>query len=165
MASNRTVQSLLLNLNKKNLKVLISDLLLFQFQFHIPFAQLWIWEYIVFSLLRRLNCPLNLSSEQRKVSLEHLSNTNFFWSENSGLLGIKSFHGRVDSSSWYTRSWAYIVLPRIEPHWQLPSLLVHWSYGERNIQEMLYKYGGVRRQKHGKSRLPNCTYRQNRSLL
>ena len=23
----------------------------------------------------RLNCPLNLSSEQRKVSLEHLSNT------------------------------------------------------------------------------------------
>ena len=113
----------------------------------------------------RLNRPLNLSSEQRKVSLEHLSNTNFFWSENSGLLGIKSFHGRVDSSSWYTRSWAYIVLPRIEPHWQLPSLLVHWSYRERNIQEMLYKYGGVRRQKHGKSGLPNCTYRQNRSLL
>ena len=77
MASNRTVQSLLLNINKKNLKVLISDLLLFEFQFHNPFAQLWISKYIVFSLLRRLNCPLNLSSEQRKVSLEHLEKIKY----------------------------------------------------------------------------------------
>ena len=51
---------------------MISDLLLFVFQFHIPFAQLWIWEYAVFTLLCRLNCPLNLPSEQRKVFLGHL---------------------------------------------------------------------------------------------
>ena len=38
---NRTVPSLLLNIKKRNLKVLISDLLFFVFQFHIPLAQLW----------------------------------------------------------------------------------------------------------------------------
>ena len=64
MAIDRNVQSLLLNINKRNLKVLISDIWLFEFQFHILFAQLWIWEYAAFTLLRRLNCPLNLSSEQ-----------------------------------------------------------------------------------------------------
>ena len=69
------------------------------FQFHIPFVQLWIWEHTAFILLRRLRCPLNLSSEQRKVSSELLekSNTKVFWSENFGLLGIKSVHGRPDS--------------------------------------------------------------------
>ena len=69
------------------------------FQFHIPFAQLWIWEHAAFILLRRLRCPLNLSSEQRKVSSELLekSNTKVFWSENFGLLGIKSVYGRPDS--------------------------------------------------------------------
>ena len=35
IAINRTIQPLLLNINKWNLKVLISDLLFFVFQFHI----------------------------------------------------------------------------------------------------------------------------------
>ena len=74
-----------------------------------------------------------------------------FWSENFGLLGIKSVHGRPDSPSWYTNSRAYIVPPRVEPHCQLPSLLVHWSYRERNTHAMLYKCGGVPRLKHRKS--------------
>ena len=46
-AINGTVQSLLLNIMK--IEVLISDLLLFMFQFHIAFAKLWIWENAVFT--------------------------------------------------------------------------------------------------------------------
>ena len=42
------------NINKWNLKVLISDLLFFVFQFHIPLAPLWVWKHKAFSLLRRL---------------------------------------------------------------------------------------------------------------
>ena len=51
------------------------------------------------------------------------------------------------------------VEPRVEPLCQLPSLLVHWSYRERNTyailytHAMLYKCGGVRRLKHGMSGL------------
>ena len=55
IAVNRTVQSLLLDINKWNLKVLTSVLLFFSFQFHIPDAQLWIWEHAVFTLLCRLS--------------------------------------------------------------------------------------------------------------
>ena len=65
----------------------ISDLLLFVFQLHIPLTQLWIWEHPVLTLLRRLNCPLNLSSEQPKFSSEHLEKIKYesflvqiFWS-------------------------------------------------------------------------------------
>ena len=41
----------------------------------------------------------------------------------------------------------YIPL-RVEPHCQLPLLLVHWSYRERNNHAILYKYGDVRQQMH-----------------
>ena len=54
------------------LEVLISDLLFFVFQFHIPFAKLRIWEHTVLTLLQRLKCPLNLSSAQQNVSLKVL---------------------------------------------------------------------------------------------
>ena len=70
------------------------------FQFHIPFAKLWIWEHAVFTLLRSLNCPLNLSSVQREVSsdfLEKIKYEKIFWFEIFGLLGIKSVHGLPDS--------------------------------------------------------------------
>ena len=125
------------------------------FQFHIPFAKLWIWEHAIFTLLRRLMCPLHLSSEQRKVSSDFFEKIKCerFWSKNFGLLGIKSVHGLPDSPTWYTDSWPYIVPPRVEPHCQLPSLLVHWSYRERNTHAMLYKCGGVCQLKHGKSGL------------
>ena len=46
-----------------------------------------------------------------------------------------------------------IVLPRVEPHCQLPSMLVHWSYREKNTHAILNNCGGVRRLKHGKSGL------------
>ena len=52
------------------MKLTISDLLFFVFQFNIPFAPLWIWKHAVFTLLRRLKCPLNLSFVQQKVSSE-----------------------------------------------------------------------------------------------
>ena len=48
------------------MKALISDLLLFMFQFHKIFAQLWIWEHAVFTLFHRLNCPLNLPFEHEQ---------------------------------------------------------------------------------------------------
>ena len=70
IAINHIIQ-LLLKINKWNLKVLISDLLPLVFQFHILFAPLWIWKHAVYTFLHRLKCPLNLSSEQRKVSSEH----------------------------------------------------------------------------------------------
>ena len=123
-----------LKTNKWNLKVLISDLLFVALQFHNLFPKLWIWEHAVFTLLRRLRCLLNLSSVRRKVSSDFFQK-NFFkkiLSKNFGLLGIKSVHGRPDSPSWYTDSWPYIVLLRAELHHQLHSLLVHWSYRERN---------------------------------
>ena len=62
------------------------------FYFRISFFQLWIWEHAAFTLLRRLRYPLNLSLEQPKFLWK-------FWSENFGLLGIKSVHGQPDSTS------------------------------------------------------------------
>ena len=122
------------------------------YQFHILFAKLWIWEHAVFTLLRRLKCFLNLSSEQQKVSSDFLekSNTKVL---NFGLLGIKSVHSWPDSPSWYTDSWPYTAPPRLEPHSQLPSLLVHWSFREKNTHAVLYKCGGVCQIKQGKSGL------------
>ena len=76
------------------MKVLISDLLFFMFHFWTPFAQLWIGNR-VFTLLRRLKCPLNLFSEQQKVSLEPLEKIIY-----------KSFMVRKFWSAWYkTCSW------------------------------------------------------------
>ena len=129
--------------------------MLFVFQFHIPFAKLWIWEHTVFTLLWRLRCPLNLSSEQQKLSSDFLkkSNMKVFWSENFALLGIKSVHGQCNSLSWHTDSLPYIVPPRGEPHCQLPSLLVQWLYQDRNTHAMLFKCRGVHQLKHRKSGL------------
>ena len=137
-----TVQSLLFNKNKWNLKVLISDLLLFVFQFHILFAQLSIWKHIAFTLLRRLRFPLNLSSEQQKVSselLEKIKCKSFlvwkFWS---------AWYQICSLPSWlWAKSALYIVPPRVELHSQLPSLLVPWSYRERNTHAIPYKCGGT----------------------
>ena len=42
---------------------------------------------------------------------------------------------------------------KVEPNCQLPSLLVHWSYRDRNIHAILYKYGDVCPQIQGESRL------------
>ena len=42
---------------------------------------------------------------------------------------------------------------RVEPHCQLSSLLVHWSYWERNSHAILLKYEYVRRQMHRESSL------------
>ena len=127
------IKSFLLNINKWNLKALISDLLFFVFQFPITFALLWIWKHTVFTLIRRLKCLLNLSFEQQEVSPELLEKLKYksvlvrkFWSAS-----YKSVHDRPDSPSWYPDSWPYTV-PRVQPHCQLPSLLVHWSYQERN---------------------------------
>ena len=92
--------------------------------------------------LHGLKCSLNLSSEQRKVFWDFL-NTKVFWPWNFGLLGKKSVHGWPKSPSWYTNSWPYITPPRVEPHCQLSSLLVHWSHWERNTHPMLHKCGGV----------------------
>ena len=134
IAINDTVWSLSPNINKWSLKELISDLLFFMFLFHIPFAQLWIWEHAVFTLLRRLKCHLNLSFEQQNVPLKVLEKIEWkvFWSENFGLLGIKSVHDPPDSHSWCTDSWSYIVPPRVEPQCQLPLLLVHWSFERKH---------------------------------
>ena len=41
------------------------------------FVQLWIWEQAVITLLCRLNCPLNLYSKKRKVSLEQLEKIKY----------------------------------------------------------------------------------------
>ena len=59
---------------------------------------LWIWKHAVFTLFRRLKCPLNLSFEQQKVSSELFDEIKYiFWSDNFDMLGIKSFHDRPDS--------------------------------------------------------------------
>ena len=73
----------------------------FVFQFHISFAKLWIWEYAVFALFCRLKCPLNLSSDQRKVSLNFLEKIKCesFWFKDFGLLAFKSVHDRPNSPS------------------------------------------------------------------
>ena len=42
---------------------------------------------------------------------------------------------------------------RVEPHCQLSSLLVHWSYWERNSHAILLKYEYVHRQMHRESSL------------
>ena len=72
IAINCTIQPLLLNMNKGNLKVLISDLLFFdclefQFDIHLPNYR---YGNMLYSLLPVLKCPLNSSSDQQKVSSE-----------------------------------------------------------------------------------------------
>ena len=155
--NNCTVQSLLLNKNKWNLKVSISVLLFFSLP-NYGFGNMLSSPFYI------LKCYLNLSSEQRKVSSDFLEKIKYesFWSKHFSLLGIKSVYGWLNSPSWYTDSWFYTIPPRVEPHCQLLLFLVHWSYRERNTHAMLYKCKGVRRLKHGKSRLQ---IRWNRSLL
>ena len=110
--------------------------------------QLWIWEDVLFTLLRRLRSLLYLSSVQQKFfcNFQKKSNTKFFWLKNVGLFFC---YWPTRFPSWYTDYWLYIVPPRVKPHCQLSSL--HWSYRKRNTHVVLYKCGGVRRLKHGKS--------------
>ena len=51
----------------------------------------------------------------------------------------------------YTNSWYWTVPVRVEPHYQLPSLLVHWSYREKNTQ--YYTTMGMYTNKHGEPSL------------
>ena len=81
---------LLVNTNKWNLKVLISDWLFFVFQFHIPFAPLWIWKHKAFSLLCRL---------------KKFSKFIFWKTGSSELLEIKIWNAKIflvrkSSSTW-----------------------------------------------------------------
>ena len=68
IAINRTIQPLLFNINKWNLKVLISDFCSLCFSF-ISICSIMVLG-ICCILLQRLKCPLSLSSEEQKVSLE-----------------------------------------------------------------------------------------------
>ena len=77
---------------------------------------------------------LLLSSKKFLWNFKKKTNTNILWSEYFGLLGVKSVHGRPNCPSWY-HSWPYIAPP--EPHCQLPSLLVHWPFRERNTHAIL----------------------------
>ena len=89
-------QSLLFNINKWNLKVIIFDWLFFVFLFHICFCPIMDLG-ACFILLRILRCPLNLSSELKKIKYE-------------------SFLIRKLWSAWYKiSSW---------PTWL--SYLIHW---------------------------------------
>ena len=118
IAINRTIQSLLLNINEWNLKVIISDWLFFVFQFYIHLPN--------YGFGNTLYSPSKI-----KVSSKFI-----FWANKNQIrkisgpkilvcLGIKSIHGRPDSLSWYTDSWPYVAPPRVGPHCQLPLLLVH----------------------------------------
>ena len=49
-----------------------------------------------------------------------------------------------ESPGWYIDSWRCIVPIRVESHFLLPSLLVHWFYQDRNDHAILYQYGDVR---------------------
>ena len=70
----------------------------FVFQFHIPFSQLWVWEHAVFTLLCRLKCLLNLSSEQRKVSSELIGKIKY-----ESFLVQKFWSAWYEICSWPTR--------------------------------------------------------------
>ena len=98
IAINCIIQSLLLNI-KEWMKIESNNFWLIVLCVSVlyPFAELL---YICHLgtrciFLRRLKCPLNLSSELKKL------NTKVFPSENFGLLEINSVHCRPDSPSWY----------------------------------------------------------------
>ena len=50
-------------------------------------------------------------------------------------------------------SWLCTVPLREKPHCQLPSLLVHWSYQERNTHAIIWKHRDVQQQMHRDSSL------------
>ena len=138
----------------------------FVYKFHISLAPLWIQKYAVFTLLHRLKSPIHLSYKQQKVSLELLEKHKFFLVKNYTLLGIKSVHGRRDSPSQHTNPLPYIVPTRVEPHCQLHSLLVHWSYREKKYPCNTIKMQRCTLTKGQRvRRANNCTYRCNRSIL
>ena len=139
IAFNRTIQPLLLNINKLNLKVLISDFLFFVFQFHIHLPN--------YRFGNTLYSPPKI-----KVSSKYI-----FWATNSflrifkkksntkvslnfGLLGIKSVHGQPDSPSWYTDSSPYIAPSREEPHCQSCPRCWFTGLTEREIPMQYFKY-------------------------
>ena len=118
---------------------------LFVFQFHILFTQLWIWEHAVFTLLRKLNCHLNLSSEQLKVYMEHFEKIKY-----ESLL-VRKFWSTLNKICSRPTRFSYLIhqlltlhsTTQSRFHGQLSSLLVHWSDRERNTHAMLYKCGGI----------------------
>ena len=133
------------------MKVLISDLLLFVFQFHILFAQLWIRKDAVFTLLCRLKCLLNLSLEIPKVSSELLEKIKY-----------ESFLVRkFSSASWPTGfSWPVhrlLTLLSTTYHLALP----REKYSCNTITVRRCTPTEVRRVRSAN----NCTYRRNKSLL
>ena len=91
-------QSLLLNINKWNLKVIISDWLFFVFLFHICFCPIMDLG-TCFILLRILRYPVNLSSELTKIKYE-------------SFLVQKLWSAWYKISSWPTRL-SYLI------HWLL----------------------------------------------
>ena len=81
-----------------------------------------------------------------------------------------SVRSQPEPPGWYIDSWPWTVPLGVEPHCQLPSLLVHWSYRERNTHAILYNYGDVHRQMHREPSLQwlhlqaLCTYNVSENL-
>ena len=138
VAFNRTIQPLLLNINKWNLKVLISDFLFFVFQFHIHLPN--------YRFGNTLYSPPKI-----KVSSKFIfwATNSFFgslrknqirkFSVNFGLFGIKSVHDQPDSPSWYTDSWPYIAPSREELHCQSCPCCWSTDLTERELPTQYFK--------------------------
>ena len=148
---NRTIHSLLFNINKWNLKVIISGWLFFVFQFYIRLPNygfgetLQIYKFIFWA---------------KKVKYESFL-VRKFWSA-----WYKVCHDQPDSPSWYTGSWPYIAPPRVEPH----SLPASFVIDPLILPREKYPYNTIKvwRCTPTKARkvrsANNCTYRLNRSL-
>ena len=118
--------------------------LFFVFQFHIRLPNYGFGNMLYSPPNIKVSSKFNFRKNQTlNPNFYKKSNTKVFWSEYFGLLGVKSVHGQSNSRSWYNDSWPYIAPPRVEPHCQLPSLLVHWPYRQRNTYAILSKCGGV----------------------
>ena len=52
------------------------------------------------------------------------------------------FHNQPYLRGFCTNSWPHNIPPRVGPHCQLLSLLVHWSYGKKTTHAIHYKCGG-----------------------
>ena len=93
---------------------------------------------------------LLISFLKKNITYHYLIRTYFHVRTFTNNVSVRS---QPEPPGWYIDSWPWTVPLGVEPHCQLPSLLVQWYYRERNTHAIRYNYGDIHRQIHGERSL------------
>ena len=94
--------------------------------------------------LEKICCSL-VSSNEPLIIITGYSHTFMFSLS-------QTMHLFKASLSLLANTSTFCMVPlKVKPHCQLPLLLVHWSYRERNTHAILYEYRDVCQELHGES--------------